>query len=75
MKAGETVTWTNVGSAPPTVTSVEAGGPLQSPMLKGGQTFSHTFDAPGTYEYRCVPHSAKAKDGAWGGMTGTIVVT
>lgn len=44
-------------------------------MLKPGQAYSHTFTEPGTYEYRCVPHSAKGKDSAYGGMVGTIVVT
>jgi plastocyanin len=36
--------------------------------LAPGQTFSHTFEVAGEYEYFCVPHEQ-------GGMTGTIVVT
>ncbi|WP_129115072.1 cupredoxin domain-containing protein [Halegenticoccus tardaugens] len=35
--------------------------------LDNGETFSHTFDAPGRYEYVCVPHEMA-------GMVGTVVV-
>lgn len=35
--------------------------------IPGGETYSHTFDTAGTYEYFCVPH-----EGA--GMTGTVTV-
>lgn len=74
VKAGTTVTWKNEGAAPHTVTSLPPGGPLNSRMLKAGATWTHTFTEPGTYEYRCVPHSGKTSDGKWTGMTGTIVV-
>lgn len=40
--------------------------------LKGslvtGDTFSHTFEVPGTYGYFCIPHEK-------GGMVGEVVVT
>jgi plastocyanin len=36
--------------------------------INPGQTFTHTFDTPGTYKYFCIPHEVA-------GMTGTIVVT
>lgn len=75
VKAGESVTWTNDGAAPHTVTSTTAEGPLDSGVLKAGATFSHTFAEPGTYDYRCLPHSAKGKDGSYAGMVGRIVVT
>lgn len=35
--------------------------------LDAGETFSHTFDLPGTYEYYCIPHVASD-------MFGTVVV-
>lgn len=33
----------------------------------GGETFEHTFETAGTYEYFCIPHESA-------GMTGTIEV-
>lgn len=36
--------------------------------LYGGETFSHTVEVPGTYEYFCIPHESS-------GMVGTIEVT
>jgi plastocyanin len=61
--AGTTVTWTNNDSAPHTVT--QDGGGFQSGRLDQGQTFSFTFDTPGTYEYHCEFHP---------NMHGTVVV-
>lgn len=75
VKVGETVTWTNTGGSPHTVTSAGGDGPLRSALLKPGERFAHAFTEPGTYEYRCVPHSAQGKDGKWTGMVGTVVVT
>ena len=39
-----------------------------SGQLNGGQSFSHTFDAPGDYTYFCMPHESL-------GMVGHITVT
>lgn len=75
VKAGAGVTWKNEGEAPHMVTSVEKGGPLESGMLDPGESWSHTFTEPGTYEYRCLPHAAKGKDGRSTGMVGKVVVT
>jgi plastocyanin len=52
--AGTTVTWTNMDSAPHTVTST---GNFQSGRLDQGATFQHTFDTPGTYDYFCEFHA------------------
>ncbi len=52
---GTTVTWTNYDSIGHTVTS-DGGSELNSPLLDRSETFSHTFDAPGTYAYHCAPH-------------------
>ena len=78
---GATVTWKNVSSVPHTITtdqskaanmsdaSVPSGAqPWDSGSVNGGQSYSHTFDVPGTYRYFCLPHESL-------GMVGTIVVT
>jgi plastocyanin len=36
--------------------------------INSGETWSYTFEVPGTYQYFCVPHEQ-------GGMIGTVVVT
>ena len=66
VRVGSTVTWTNQDQEAHTVTSKDSGGPLRSPTLNGGQSFSYTFTAPGRYEYLCTIHPF---------MTGTVVVT
>jgi len=60
---GTTVTWVNHDEEIHTVTSSQA--PFTSPGLDSDQQFSHRFDRPGTYEYRCTLHPQ---------MKGTIVV-
>ena len=62
--AGTTVTWTNDGDAPHTVTADR--GEFDSGELASGDTYSFTFDTPGTYAYHCEIHP---------NMTATIVVT
>ena len=61
---GTTVTWTNQGTAPHTVTADD--GAFDSGTLQPGSTFSLTFDTPGTFTYHCEIHP---------NMMGTIVVT
>jgi plastocyanin len=53
--AGTTVTWTNYDGARHTVTS-DDGDELDSELLAKNETFSHTFDRPGSYAYHCKPH-------------------
>ncbi|MFN8594511.1 MAG: PQQ-dependent dehydrogenase, methanol/ethanol family [Thermomicrobiales bacterium] len=56
---GTTVTWTNTGAQPHSATStVSETNPVSfdSGILNPGQSFSFTFDKPGTYDYFCVPH-------------------
>ena len=55
VEAGTTVTWTNYDGVGHTVTSDE-GDELDSDLLGGNETFSHTFDEPGAYRYHCTPH-------------------
>ena len=62
---GTTVTWTNQDTAPHTVTS-EGSGPLDSPNLQKGDSWSFTFTKPGTYAYYCAVHPD---------MKGTVTVT
>ncbi len=49
---GTTVTWTNKGVAPHTV----SGLPEESGTLDPGQSFSFTFDDTGTFDYQCAFH-------------------
>jgi len=65
--AGTRVTWVNVGKKKHTVTY----GTTFDVDLKPGESFSYTFDQPGTYQYYCVTHSESDHEG----MVGTITVT
>ena len=64
VKAGTTVTWTNKDEEAHTVTASDKA--FGSPPLDAGQTYSHTFTAPGSYAYLCTIHPF---------MTATVVVT
>ncbi len=61
---GGSVTWTNLDSAPHTATARDRDA-LQSGRLNQGDSFTQTFDTPGTYEYFCEFH---------GGMQGVVIV-
>ena len=60
---GTTITWTNHDDIPHNVVSPEQK--FKSPVLDTDETFSHTFDAAGTYRYYCSIHPR---------MTGQVVV-
>ena len=60
---GTKVTWTNRDDIPHTVVSTE--GVFKSKVLDTDESFSFTFDKPGTYPYFCSVHPK---------MTGTVVV-
>jgi amicyanin len=62
ISAGDTVTWTNNDPAPHDVDFESMG---KSPVLKKGETYSKTFNQPGTYDYDCDIHPY---------MRGTVVV-
>ncbi len=64
VQVGDTVRWTNLDAATHTVT--EEAYAFESGDLLGGETFAFTFDAAGTFGYRCDYHPS---------MTGWIVVT
>lgn len=62
---GTTVTWTDTGQRPHTVTS--ADGTFGSDgALTSGKTYAHTFDSAGTFAYICTIHSD---------MHGSVTVT
>lgn len=60
VRVGTTVTWTNNDSVAHNV----RGGPLHSPTLNHGASYSHTFTRAGTYHYVCTIHP---------GMHGTVI--
>jgi plastocyanin len=60
---GTTVMWTNRDEEPHTV--VASDGSFHSPGMGTGATYTHTFAAPGTFEYVCSIHPM---------MRGTVVV-
>lgn len=65
--AGTTVVWTNNGIAPHTTTSSSAV--WDSGTLSPGQSFSLTFDTPGSFPYHCLFHQ-----GLGLGMSGVVTV-
>jgi amicyanin len=54
VRVGTTVTWTNQDSVPHSVTF--KNGMKDSGLLYQGQSFSYTFNSPGTYQYYCTVH-------------------
>jgi plastocyanin len=63
VKAGATVTWVNRDEEPHTI--FNDAGLFRSSALDTNESFSFTFDKPGTYHYVCTIHPR---------MTGTIIV-
>lgn len=77
---GEEVTWRNVGkightvtaekskAADPSLVSVPAGTEgWDSGFVTEGESFTRSFETPGTYRYICIPHEGVH-------MVGTVVV-
>jgi len=70
INAGDSVTWTNSDNDIHTVTSGSDEGPsigqeFDSGTLGEGQSFTHKFENPGTYEYFCNIHPS---------MVGEVIV-
>ena len=57
IKVGQTVTWTNKDSTSHTVTS-DSGNELISSTLSNSQTYTHTFNSVGTFNYHCSIHTS-----------------
>lgn len=56
VQAGDTVTWTNHDEAKHDVVTTSGPETFRSPMLAKGQSWSHTFQAAGSYSYYCSVH-------------------
>lgn len=80
IRAGQTVTWRNVGTIVHTATcdpataqraehAVLPGGaePWDSGLIRTGESWSLRFDVPGEYVYFCSPHES-------GGMVGSLTI-
>jgi plastocyanin len=80
VQAGDTVEWKNTSGQAHTVTAdarraaegkdvvlPPGAAPFDSGRIAPGSSYRHTFTAPGTYRYICVPHADF-------GMTGELVV-
>jgi len=63
VRAGSTVTWTNMDDEPHTV--VSDTGAFKSGGMDTNESFSYKFDKPGTYHFTCSIHPR---------MVGTVVV-
>jgi FtsP/CotA-like multicopper oxidase with cupredoxin domain len=66
IKAGTTVTFVNKGADWHSVAAYD--GSYQSDQIAPGQSYSVTFDKPGSYSYICKHHARQ-------GMVGQIIVT
>lgn len=67
VKKGSTVTWTNNDAMQHDVMpDAESDDFMGSKLLSKGESYSFTFDTPGTYTYHCSPHTY---------MKGTVIVT
>ena len=66
IKAGDTVVWMQQDGVPHTATATSGPEMFDSGRLSKGQSFSQTFDTPGTYEYQCNIHPS---------MRGTVIVS
>ena len=64
INVGDIVIWTNTYSTSHTVTSDDGTSFLSGP-LSSGDTFQHTFNSVGEFDYHCDYHNS---------MTGTITV-
>lgn len=59
IKVGETVAWEWSGRLPHQVVGTFNGTEIKSEKLTGSGTFTHTFDAPGVFDYVCGVHGIK----------------
>jgi len=66
VSSGTTVVWEwNGRGGGHDVVSPGENGPLESDLVHtAGHTYSHTFDEPGIYRYRCTPHETLGMRGA-----------
>lgn len=78
VKPGGSVTWKNVDEDKHTATAYvpandkpqripEGATAWDSGLLETGETFTHTFETEGVYDYHCIPHEQL-------GQVGTVIV-
>src|SRR5829696_9743434 len=84
---GTTLTWVNNDQVPHTATATNPAGVFDSGTLQPGQSYSFTFNKPGTYAYHCAIHpymtgavtvsgaSRGASGGAGGGASGSSMAS
>lgn len=76
IKPGQTVEWKNTAKTlhsvdadpsmvqnPKDVVLPKGAKPFDSGFMQPGASFAHTFKAPGTYKYTCVPHEKDHMNG------------
>lgn len=60
IKKGTTVTWTNEDTVRHNVVALneddQSGLPNTNQLLGNGESYTYTFDAIGTFDYKCSPH-------------------
>lgn len=66
IKKGTKVTWTNSDSVSHDIKEKDGKTGPNSPVLSQGQSYSFTYNAPGTYNYYCSIHPQ---------MAGSVTVT
>lgn len=54
LEVGTQVTWVNRDGVPHTATDVDKT--WDTGLLPSGESATITFDTPGLYDYRCLPH-------------------
>lgn len=66
VKTGTTITWTNQDDTKHNI-AYDSGTLMgqEGPLFGRGETYTMTFDQPGTYNYHCRPHPY---------MKGTVIV-
>jgi plastocyanin len=76
VKAGQTVTWLNLTTSAHSVVSDTPAQPFDSGGIGDGQTFSVTFQTPGTYKYHSSTEPIYSGNDITGYQNnGTVVVT
>lgn len=76
IEAGTKVIWHNTDSQIHNVVAQDEGADWameSGELLESGDRYEYTFDEPGTYAYRCEPHSSM-QDGECNGMCATVTV-
>lgn len=66
VKKGTMVTWTNNDTVPHDVKETDGKPGPKSDSLAQGESYSYTFNTPGTYKYFCSIHPS---------MTASVIVT